>query len=212
MARVPKVQARKGTSERWVRGTGNRKQMAIDVVGAARRKARRTRVFELRAVWAASWEAIGEEVGVSGKQAKNDYHRACAEYGQESAAEHKAKANARFDAQLRAAERLLASLRKAAEGGKDEEGNVVAPDLEAASKMNSLLRTKGTITRYQAQMNGAYAPQVIEHKGTVDLTTNTPAKARLLIKDYFAGNVGVPEPVAASDGHAATPREGPARH
>jgi hypothetical protein len=154
--------------------------MIKDAQATALRKARRARVFELRAVWAAGWDAIGQEVGVSGKQAKKDYYRACAEYGQESAAEHKAKANARFDAQIRATERLLAVLRRLAEGegdGKDR----IPPDLEAVARVNSLIRTKEKITHDQAQMNGCYAPLVIEHTGVsggpIEVTLDDISKA-----------------------------------
>lgn len=116
-----------------------------------------------------SFARIGQELGVSESQAEIDYKRACAEYGQESASTHKAKANSRFDQQLGTIARLVGVLRPMAEGipesGKSPSEWVVPPNLEAAARLSALLRVQMDVSKAQATMNGAYAPQVVQHVG-----------------------------------------------
>ncbi len=162
MARIlrdesPEASSPKGKA--WRRGLGNRKQAAADVAAQAARKQRRARVFELKAATAATFDAIGRELGISGRQAKKDYTQAALEYGQETAAEHKAKANQRFDAQLGRLNRALLKLLPLV-----ERPDGTAPDLEAVARLTAITRTAGMITATQAKMNGAFAPAVVEVK------------------------------------------------
>jgi len=203
------------------RGLGNRVVTTpADAAATALRRKRRAEVFELRSCFSITWAQIAARVGVSERQAKKDYAKATVEYGQETAAEHKAKANGRFDRQVGQIQRLVATLQPLAEGERDPANPTtfrVPPDFEASARIASLHRTLAIIETAQARMNGAFAPVVVEHTGNVDMTMQaSPAKARALMRDYFGGSTGVRDPAGLPEpplpGDARDAGLGPPRH
>lgn len=181
MARPPKLSDRpdetasqsrdpKGTDRpKLRRGRGNRLNTAADDAAEIARMQRDAEVLRLRSD-GITFARIAEHLGISTTVAKVAYKRAVQDYGQESASEHKARANSRYDeqvgqlkAQRIAVQRLTThkpSCRDGECGGCADERQAVA----AHARLAAVQRTLALVTKQQAEMNGA-VKQLVEHTG-----------------------------------------------
>ena len=198
MARIPRDEPPiKGTPKpKWRRGTGNRRTMAADSQAEITRKQRRTKAFDLHC-FGANWTRIGEELGISPKQARLDVERYASEIGKESNEQRRKVYSRMLMDDILTLNQAIAALRPLALARSP--GDV--PDVEASRTMAAHLRTKQKSIAELCLINGVRLPvvQKVEHTGELEVKHSNAedvlGKLARITAARGAGS-GDPEPVS----------------
>ena len=136
--------------------------MADDSQAEITRKQRRSKAFDLHC-FGANWTRIGEELGISQKQARLDVERYASEIGKESNEQRRKVYSRMLMDDILTENQAIAALRPYALA---REVNTV-PDFEASRTLAQHMRTKQKLVAELCLINGVRMPVVtkVEHTG-----------------------------------------------